>query len=297
MSNERATDPDDRARRLGLRRRRVPAAHRRRIRSSRSAASSRRAKPASRSAKTFPHLAPAYPDDAVRLARRRHRATRHGAALARCCPPRRTAPRRGLVDQLLTAAASAGVELVVVDASADFRFADAAAYAAVYGHPHETPARLKEFTLRGARAARAHRDAARGASRLLRDDDAARHRAARRARARRRVLRQRRHGQHRRRAHAARHDAPSLAAEQSVRVSGAEAPARPRGARARSRPRRAATSRLSFVPHSGPFARGIHATIFLHAKERHDARRRSTRRCASTIAARRSCASTTSRRR
>ena len=26
--------------------------------------------------------------------------------------------------------------------------------------------------------------------------------------------------------------------------------------------------RLAFVPHSGPFARGIHATIFLHPKER-----------------------------
>jgi N-acetyl-gamma-glutamyl-phosphate reductase len=26
--------------------------------------------------------------------------------------------------------------------------------------------------------------------------------------------------------------------------------------------------RLSFVPHSGPFARGIHATIFMRAKER-----------------------------
>jgi N-acetyl-gamma-glutamyl-phosphate reductase len=25
---------------------------------------------------------------------------------------------------------------------------------------------------------------------------------------------------------------------------------------------------LSFVPHSGPFARGIHATIFMHAKQR-----------------------------
>ena len=55
--------------------------------------------------------------------------------------------------------------------------------------------------------------------------------------------------------------------------------------------------RLSFVPHSGPFARGIHATIFLHAKERADGEPKSTRRCASTIAARRSCASTTSRRR
>jgi N-acetyl-gamma-glutamyl-phosphate reductase len=51
-----------------------------------------------------------------------------------------------IIDKLLAAGESAGVELVVVDASADFRFADAAAYAAVYGHPHATPARLPQFT-------------------------------------------------------------------------------------------------------------------------------------------------------
>src|SRR5690606_8226722 len=36
--------------------------------------------------------------------------------------------------------------LTAVDASADFRFADAALYAKVYGHPHASSARLAEFT-------------------------------------------------------------------------------------------------------------------------------------------------------
>jgi N-acetyl-gamma-glutamyl-phosphate reductase common form len=96
-------------------------------------------------AKTFPHLAPAYPDtqfvslDAVvgRLSTAPRwlllSAAPHGAAA-------------GLIDQLLRAAAGAGVELVVVDASADFRFADAGAYAEVYGHAHQAPALLKDFT-------------------------------------------------------------------------------------------------------------------------------------------------------
>ena len=37
-------------------------------------------------------------------------------------------------------------EVVVVDASADFRFPEADAWAAVYGHAHETPQRIAEFT-------------------------------------------------------------------------------------------------------------------------------------------------------
>lgn len=51
----------------------------------------------------------------------------------------------GRVDALLSVAQDAGVPLTVVDASADFRFRDAAAYQAVYGHPHPCPARLAEF--------------------------------------------------------------------------------------------------------------------------------------------------------
>jgi N-acetyl-gamma-glutamyl-phosphate reductase common form len=96
-------------------------------------------------AKTFNHLAPAYPSETfVSL----------DAAIERLG----TAPKwlvlsgaphgasAGLVDKLLHAAAGAGVELVVVDASADFRFTTSEAYAAVYGHAHETPHLLPKFT-------------------------------------------------------------------------------------------------------------------------------------------------------
>jgi N-acetyl-gamma-glutamyl-phosphate reductase len=98
-----------------------------------------------RVAATFPHLAPAYPDevfvafDAVlgRLREAPHwlllSAAPHGASAA-------------LVDQALAAAEAAGAAMTVVDASADFRFAHAAAYAQVYGHPHAAPARLAQFT-------------------------------------------------------------------------------------------------------------------------------------------------------
>ena len=92
----------------------------------------------------FPNLAAAWPEtrfcdqagleDAVRDGRVRalFSGAPHGAAAAR-------------IDALLDIAADAGVPLTVVDASADFRFRDAAAYEAVYGHPHPCPARLAEF--------------------------------------------------------------------------------------------------------------------------------------------------------
>ena len=76
-------------------------------------------------AKTFPHLAPAYPDalfvslDAV------HREALQTAPrwLVLSAAPHGASAQ--LVEKLLGAAACAGVEMVVVDASADFRFADA----------------------------------------------------------------------------------------------------------------------------------------------------------------------------
>jgi N-acetyl-gamma-glutamyl-phosphate reductase common form len=52
----------------------------------------------------------------------------------------------GLVDQLLTAAEQAGTQARVVDTSADFRYRTAAAYEAVYHHPHGAPHRLAEFS-------------------------------------------------------------------------------------------------------------------------------------------------------
>ena len=51
-----------------------------------------------------------------------------------------------VVLRLLEAADKAGVKLTVVDASADFRFSDADAWAAVYGKPHPTPELLDAFT-------------------------------------------------------------------------------------------------------------------------------------------------------
>ena len=216
--------------------------------------------------KTFPHLAPAYPD--TQFVSLEAVVGRLGTAprwlLLSAAPHGASA---GLVDQLLRTAASAGVELVVVDASADFRFADAEAYAAVYGHPHETPARLKEFTcavpeqlskIETPHAAHPGCFAttmllplvplvslgladefyvsavtgSTGAGRTPRDTT---HHPFRQS---------------------------NLFAYQALKHRhDPEVRALIKAATGRD-------VRLNFVPHSGPFARGIHATIFLHAEER-----------------------------
>ena len=50
-----------------------------------------------------------------------------------------------MMAELFDAATSAGSDVAVVDMSADFRFADAAAWERVYGHPHRAPALLAGF--------------------------------------------------------------------------------------------------------------------------------------------------------
>lgn len=52
----------------------------------------------------------------------------------------------GLIDRLLTAAEQAGTRPRVVDISADFRYRTAAAYETVYRHGHGAPARIEQFT-------------------------------------------------------------------------------------------------------------------------------------------------------
>jgi N-acetyl-gamma-glutamyl-phosphate reductase common form len=96
-------------------------------------------------AAAFPHLAVAYPET------RFCSETEVGSLL--CETPTvavfSAAPHgvsAALVDRLLSEAARAGSAPRVVDISADFRYATAAAYAAVYPHPHGAPARLAEFT-------------------------------------------------------------------------------------------------------------------------------------------------------
>ncbi len=102
----------------------------------------------------FPHLAGCYPGLAFTARQDLPRAlaaaastadrTAGAAAVAAfsAAPHGASAP---LVDELLGAAADAGVALRLVDLSADFRFAAADSYAAVYGHPHGAPHRLPEF--------------------------------------------------------------------------------------------------------------------------------------------------------
>jgi N-acetyl-gamma-glutamyl-phosphate reductase common form len=52
----------------------------------------------------------------------------------------------GIVDRLLRAAEQAGTRVHCVDISADFRYSSQEAYEAVYKHPHGAPARMREFT-------------------------------------------------------------------------------------------------------------------------------------------------------
>jgi N-acetyl-gamma-glutamyl-phosphate reductase common form len=96
-------------------------------------------------AAAFPHLAGCYPQlffsgpaELERLVAFAPRlavfsALPHGAAAAR-------------IEEVLAAAEGAGTEVRVVDLAADFRFASAAAWEAVYGHPHGAPARVGSFT-------------------------------------------------------------------------------------------------------------------------------------------------------
>jgi N-acetyl-gamma-glutamyl-phosphate reductase common form len=96
-------------------------------------------------ADAFPHLRSAYPDltfgsleDIDAVIRRAplsalFSAAPHGVSAA-------------IVDRLLTSATEAGARVHCVDISADFRYASQAAYEAVYKHPHGAPARIREFT-------------------------------------------------------------------------------------------------------------------------------------------------------
>jgi N-acetyl-gamma-glutamyl-phosphate reductase len=95
-------------------------------------------------AAAFPHLAPVYPDAKfVSLDGLLERLGDHEHWVALSAAPHGVSA--ALVDQLLEAAEGAGIRLTVVDASADFRFADAARFAEVYGQAHPAPQRLAQF--------------------------------------------------------------------------------------------------------------------------------------------------------
>src|SRR6201996_9499798 len=93
----------------------------------------------------FPHLAGAWPET------RFQSQSQNGGLMCElpraavfCAAPHGAAA--GLVDSLLNIAADAGHSPRVVDISADYRFATADAYEKVYKHAHGAPRRLSEFT-------------------------------------------------------------------------------------------------------------------------------------------------------
>ncbi len=96
-------------------------------------------------AKSFTHLAPALGslrfstlDEIKNLV-----ATIPNAAILAAAPHGVSA---GLIDGILSAAETAETKPRIVDISADFRYSNSAAYEAVYKHPHGAPQRLKQFT-------------------------------------------------------------------------------------------------------------------------------------------------------
>jgi N-acetyl-gamma-glutamyl-phosphate reductase common form len=96
-------------------------------------------------AAAFPHLVSAYPDTRFRSQEevRRILCESPATAVFSAAPHGVSA---GLIDALLSAASAAGTAPRVVDISADFRYGSADAYAQVYRHAHGAPQRLKEFT-------------------------------------------------------------------------------------------------------------------------------------------------------
>ncbi len=95
--------------------------------------------------KAFPHLASAYPETRFESHANVDKlvATTPQSAIF-CAAPHGAAA--SLIDGLLKTAANAGTRPRVVDISADYRYSTPQAYEAVYKHPHGAPARLKEFS-------------------------------------------------------------------------------------------------------------------------------------------------------
>jgi N-acetyl-gamma-glutamyl-phosphate reductase common form len=99
----------------------------------------------------FSHLAGCYPE--LRMSRREDLrglfeswpATRSENRVAVFCAAPHGAAAE-MLDEVLGVAESVHLKPVAVDLSADFRFATAEAYQEVYGHPHGAPRRLASFT-------------------------------------------------------------------------------------------------------------------------------------------------------
>ena len=96
-------------------------------------------------AAAFPHLQSAYPQQRFHSEAEVQRMLLDApqAALFSAAPHGVSA---ALIDRLLSGAEQAGTAPHVVDLSADFRYASADAYTEVYRHPHGAPGRLGQFS-------------------------------------------------------------------------------------------------------------------------------------------------------
>ncbi len=101
--------------------------------------------PGTKVAAAFPHLASAYPSLAFAdLAELESRIRRTPRSALFCAAPHGAAA--ALIDRLLASAEAGGTRTHCVDISADYRYASAEAYQAVYKHAHGAPARIADFT-------------------------------------------------------------------------------------------------------------------------------------------------------
>ena len=96
-------------------------------------------------AAAFPQLRSAYPDLAfASLEQIEALVARTPRCAMFCAAPHGVAA--AIIDRLLTAAEAGGMRTHCVDISADFRYASAGAYESVYKHAHGAPARIAQFT-------------------------------------------------------------------------------------------------------------------------------------------------------
>jgi N-acetyl-gamma-glutamyl-phosphate reductase common form len=96
-------------------------------------------------ARAFPHLAAAYPAErfaSIEQIAERIRSEQQTALFS--AAPHGVAA--ALIDRLLGAAEQAGTRVHCVDISADFRYSSASAYETVYKHTHGAPRRIAQFT-------------------------------------------------------------------------------------------------------------------------------------------------------
>jgi len=101
--------------------------------------------PGAHIADAFPHLRCAYPDlQFASLAEIESLVRAAPQTALFCAAPHGVAA--GLIDRLLKVAAAADTRVHCVDMSADFRYASAAAYESAYKHPHGAPERIAQFT-------------------------------------------------------------------------------------------------------------------------------------------------------